>query len=306
LNIDNRIKFRHLLCFLEVSRQGSLVRAASVLMVTQPAISKSLKELEDILNASLFDRSKSGVTLTEAGRAFLRYVGPCVQSLREGVRSLREGEHESGLIRIGVLSTVESSLLPDTLRRLHAQHASLAVQAITGPGKHLLSLLRLGDLDLVVGRVSDNPQVEGLTFEHLYSDSMAIIVNASHELLSGSLHALDDYPVILPLPDTTIRRHADSLFVQLGLSLPKRRLETLSVALCRSYVLNSNAVWIAPRDAVRQDLLKGELAELDLGLKEPGGSVGICSNPAMPLSLAAQWCCEALREAAAPYRSGDL
>ncbi len=303
MNIDNRIKYRHLLCFLEISRKGSLARAAETLAVSQPAISKTLKELEALLGTSLFERSKTGVSLTAAGSAFLRYAGPSVQALREGVRSLRAGEHEAGMVRLGVLSTVESALLPDVVRRLHAQHAALVVSVATGPGAYLLGQLRSGELDLVIGRVTDNPQIEGLSFEHLYSESMTLVVRPDHALLGAGAGQLGDYPVVLPLAGTSIRRSADSLFMQLGIGAPPRRLETLSVALSRRYVLDSDAVWVAPLDAVRQDLACGELVELDLGLKEPGGSVGICSNPSLPPTLAMQWCCEALREAAVVYRN---
>ncbi len=303
VNIDNRIKYRHLLCFLEISRQGSLARAADELAVSQPAISKTLKELEELLGTSLFERSKTGVILTSAGSAFLRYAGPSVQALREGVRSLRAGEHEAGLLRLGALSTVESSLLPDVVRRLHSQHAALAISVATGPSAYLLGQLRAGELDLVVGRMTESPQIEGLSFEHLYSESMTLVVRHGHALLrAGRVEQLGEYPVVLPLADTTIRRHADSLFIQLGISPPQRRLETLSVTLSRHYVLNSDAVWVAPLDAVRQDLATGGLVEFDFGLKEPGGSVGICSNPALAPTLAMQWCCEALREATVNYR----
>ncbi|AHL74941.1 LysR family transcriptional regulator [Stutzerimonas stutzeri] len=302
MNLDSRIKFRHLLCFIEVSRQGSLARAADVMSVSQPAISKTLKELEELLEASLFDRSKQGVTLTAAGQAFLRYAGPSVQALREGVRSLRAGEHEAGAVRLGALSTVESSLLPEVVRRLHDQHAALVVSVITGPSAYLLGQLRGGELDLVVGRMTDAPQIEGLSFEHLYSESMTLVVRPGHELLDGDRGRLGEFPVVLPQSGTTIRRHADSLFIQLGISPPPRRLETLSVALSRQYVRLSDAVWVAPLDAVREDLSTGQLQELELGLKEPGGSVGICTNPTLPASLAMQWCCEALREAAAGFR----
>lgn len=299
MNIDNRIKYRHLLCFLEVSRQGSLARAGEALAISQPAVSKTLKELEELLGTSLFERSRNGVTLTAAGSAFLRYAGPSVQALREGVRSLRAGEHEAGIVRLGALSTVESSLLPDVVARLHAQHAALVVSVMSGPSAYLLGLLRAGEVDLVVGRMTDSPLIEGMSFEHLYSESMTLVVRPGHALLSGLPELLGEFPVVLPLAGTTIRRYADSLFVQLGLSAPPRRLETLSIALSRHYVLNSDAVWVAPLDAVRQDLAQGDLMELDLGLKEPGGSVGICSNPALPPTLAAQWCVEALREVAA-------
>ncbi|MFC3608910.1 pca operon transcription factor PcaQ [Stutzerimonas tarimensis] len=303
MNLDNRIKYRHLLCFLEIARQGSFARAADGLAVTQPAVSKTLKELEQLLGTQLFERGKTGVSLTAAGSAFLRYAGPSVQALREGVRSLREGEHEAGMVRLGALSTVESSLLPEVVARLHDQHAALVVSVATGPGAHLLGQLRAGELDLVIGRMTDSPQIEGLAFEHLYSESMTLVVRPGHPLLqSGGPERLSDFPVVLPLAGTTIRRHADSLFIQLGISPPQRRLETLSIAVSRQYVFNSDAAWVAPLDAVHRDLASGALVEFRLGIQEPGGSVGVCSNPSLAPTLAMQWCIEALREVAAGYR----
>jgi LysR family pca operon transcriptional activator len=306
VNIDTRIKFRHLLCFLEVARQGSLAKASDKLAISQPALSKTLKELETLLSASLFVRSKSGAALTEAGVAFMRYAGPSVQALREGVNSLRSGEHEPVAVRLGVLSTVESLLVPEVIRRLHERHPALVVSVATGPSAYLLSQLRLGELDLVVGRMTDSPQILGLSFEHLYSESMTLVVRDGHPLLTASEDrpSLEDFPLVLPLAGTTIRKFADSLFVQHGISPPRQRLETLSLTLSRRYVQCSDAVWIAPFDAVRQDLARGELAELELGIREPGGSVGLCSNPALPLPIAAQWCVDTLREVGQAYREG--
>jgi LysR family transcriptional regulator, pca operon transcriptional activator len=309
MNIDTRIKFRHLLCFLEIARQRSLAKAADALAVSQPAISKTLKELEEVLCTSLFERSKNGVTLTPAGLAFMRYAGPCVQALRDGVNSVRGGEHEGGQVRVGVLSTVESLLIPEVVRRLHQRHAALVVSVATGPGAYLLAQLRVGELDLVVGRMTDSPDIQGLTFEHLYSESMTLVVRPGHPLLDAiatDLGRLGDYPLVLPLAGTTIRRHADSLFVQCGLVPSRQRLETLSPALSRRYVLSGEAVWVAPQDAVRLDVQRGELVELALGFQEPGGSVGICSNTALPQSLSGQWFCEVLREVAGEYREGRI
>ena len=306
MNIDSRIKFRHLLCFLEVARLGSLARAADRLAVSQPAVSKTLKELEEVLDASLFERGKGGAVLTEAGIAFLRYAGPCVQALRDGVESLRGGEYAASSARLGVLSTVEGAFLPEVVRRLHARHGALVVSVVTGPSAHLLSQLRVGELDLVVGRMTDSPQIQGLSFEHLYSESMALVVRPGHPLLAKvpvERAQVSRYPLVLPPSGTTIRQHADSLFVQCGIQMPAQRLETLSLALSRRYLLGSDGVWVAPRDAVLLDLRRGELAELDLGVREPGGSVGICRNAALPQSLPGQWVCEVLREVAEQYRN---
>ncbi|CAG8867391.1 HTH-type transcriptional regulator GbpR [Pseudomonas fluorescens] len=307
MNLDTRIKFRHLLCFLEIARQGSLARAGDILAISQPAISKTLKELETLLQARLFERTRTGVELTPAGVRFLRYAGPSVQALREGVSSLRG---EAGLptqVRIGVLSTVEGLLMPEVLCRLHQRHASLVVSVVTGASAHLLGQLHLGELELVVGRMTDSPQIQGLSFEHLYSESMTLVVRPGHPLLERQpleRQRVADYPLVLPLAGTTIRQHADSLFVQCGIQLPAQRLETLSLALSRRYVLGSDAVWVAPRDAVLIDLGQGGLCEVDLGVREPGGSVGICSNAAVGQGVPAQWVCQVLREVAGEYRDG--
>jgi LysR family pca operon transcriptional activator len=307
VNIDTRIKYRHLVCFLEVARQGSFARASDKLAISQPALSKTLKELETLLGVSLFVRSKTGAAMTESGVAFLRYAGPSVQALREGVNSLRSGVHEPITVRLGVLSTVESVLVPEVLCRLHARHPALVISVVTGPSAYLLSRLRVGELDLVVGRMTDSPQIQGLAFEHLYSESMTLVVRDGHPLLADpSAHKnLEDYPLVLPLAGTTIRQFADSLFVQYGVNPPRQRLETLSLTLSRRYVQCSHAVWVAPFDAVRLDLSRGELVELELGIREPGGSVGLCSNPALHLPVAAQWCIDALREVAQEYRDGQ-
>ncbi|SDW52129.1 LysR family transcriptional regulator, pca operon transcriptional activator [Pseudomonas syringae] len=303
MNIDTRIKYRHLVCFLEVARQGSLARASDALSISQPALSKSIKELETLLSTTLFVRSKSGAALTEAGVAFMRFAGPSVQALREGVSSLRSGEHETVTARLGVLSTAESLLVPEVVSRLHAKHPALIVSVMTGPSAYLLSQLRVGELDLVVGRMTDSPQIQGLTFEHLYSESMTLVVRNDHPLLDAPLkrESLERFPLVLPLAGTTIRTFADSLFVQCGIQMPRQRLETLSLSLSRRYVQCSNAIWIAPLDAVSLELQGGTLVELDMGIREPGGSVGLCSNPALPLTRAAQWCVDELRSIGAAY-----
>jgi LysR family pca operon transcriptional activator len=308
MNLDTRIKFRHLLCFLEIARHGSFAKAADAVAISQPAISKTLKELEDLLQARLFERNKGGVTLTPAGVRFMRYAGPCVQALRDGVSTLRDSTHEPPHVRLGALSTVESQFMAEVLGLLHERHAALIVSVATGPGAYLLGQLHVGELDVVIGRVADNPQIQGLTFEHLYSEAMTLVVRPGHPLLGPvpvDVSRIPGFAMVLPLAGTTIRKHADSLFVQCGIAPAAQRLETLSPTLSRGYVLASDAIWVAPRDAVHLAIRQGELCELHLGVREPGGSVGICGNAAVPLSLPGQWLCEAVREVASRYRKQE-
>jgi len=195
------------------------------------------------------------------------------------------------------------------LNLLHQRHEALIVSVATGPSAYLLSQLHVGDLDVVVGRMTDSPQIQGLLFEHLYSEAMTLVVRPGHPLLEqrpADRARINRYPWVLPLAGTTIRKHADSLFVQCAIEPPSQRLETLSPTLSRRYVLGSDAIWIAPRDAVRLEVSLQELFELDLGVREPGGSVGICSNAALPLPLPAQWVCDVVREVAMRYRDNAL
>ena len=85
---NGRIKFRHLQCFLAVAQLGSVQRAANSLSVTQPAVSKTIAELESILDIRLFERGRQGAVLTNEGRLFAPHARSCVAALREGVDEL--------------------------------------------------------------------------------------------------------------------------------------------------------------------------------------------------------------------------
>ncbi len=119
------------------------------------------------------------------------------------------------------------------------------------------------------------------------------------EAYAPTLARLVDYPWILPPPQTTLRQQVDSFCVEHGLRAPERRLETLSLAISRRYVLDGEALWIAPREAVDEDVEAGRLVLLDVGLERQGGSVGVCLNASMQPRLALDAFCEALREVAA-------
>lgn len=108
--LNARIKLRHLQAFLEVARQRSFARAAESLAITQPGISKTIRELEDTLAVQLFERTPRGVSLTQAGLTLLRHAGPAVRALEEGVDAIQAVQTGSHWLRVGTLSTVESRL----------------------------------------------------------------------------------------------------------------------------------------------------------------------------------------------------
>ncbi|MDI5983910.1 pca operon transcription factor PcaQ [Halomonas sp. M4R5S39] len=302
--LNARIKLRHLQAFLEVARQRSFARAAERLAITQPGMSKTIRELEEVLDTSLFERTPQGVALTQAGLTLLRHAGPALRALEEGVGAIGDTHQGTRWLRVGALSTVESRLLPKALRRWHAEgstHGEVGVNVVTGPSAFLLSRLRRGELDLVVGRMTEAREIQDLAFEHLYYERLLLVVRAGHPLDGVDPlppEALTDHPWVLPPPQTTLRQQVDSFCVRHALSLPSRLLETLSLPLSRHYTLESEAIWVAPEEAVAEDLAAGRLCRLSLDLESHGGSVGLCTNASMQPSLALEAFCEILRQVA--------
>lgn len=304
--LSPRIKLRHLQAFLAVARHRSFARAAESLAITQPGISKAIRELEDTLHTPLFERTPQGVALTQAGLTLLRHAGPAMRALEEGVGALGEGLPGAHPLRIGALSTVESHLLPAAIQRWHERQATAELDArvtvTTGPSAFLLSRLRQGELDLVVGRMTAAREIQDLSFEHLYYEPLVLVVRAGHPLAQADLSqaaALLPYPWILPPPNTTLRQQVDSFCVRHGIAPPPRVLETLSLSLSHRYTRDSDALWIAPQEAVQHDLATGQLVELALPLESEGGSVGLCMNVSLPASPALMAFCDILRAVAA-------
>jgi len=282
--VDERIKYRHLQCFLAVAQHGSLQKAADVLAVTQPAVSKTLKELEDLLAVRLFERGRRGAMPTREGEAFLRHAGASVSALREAVASVAQTRREGhAVVAIGVLPTVAPWLLPQLLLRQDAgkadAHTSLRIH--TGANPELLARLRQRELDLVIGRFAEPAHMLGLNFEHLYADPLVLAVRPGHPLLAQGdakadvLARLQDFTLVLPTQGTAIRQTADGFFLSRGLAFPARTIETLSVSVARGYTLQSDAVWVSPLGAVRPDLEGGTLLQLPVSMAGTEELVGL-------------------------------
>jgi len=301
--IDARIKLRHLKCFLAVAQQRSIQQAADSLSVTQPAVSKSLRELESILGVRLFERGRRGTVATRAGELFQRHAGAALSALREGVGSLgatRGGEPLR--LSVGVLPTVAPALLTDALAGWDGGDRPLQLTVIEGPNDLLLGLLRRGEVELVLGRLTDPDRLEGLSFEHLRADPLVLVVRPGHPLLAEPAPALArvfGHRMLLPARGTVIRHAADSFATARGLGPWRDCVETLSVSLGRALTRASDAVWFVPRGAVRDDLRDGSLAALPIATPGTDEPLGLTVRAQVPLSAPGAALVARLRTAAA-------
>ena len=305
--IKSRVQLRHLDCFVSVAQTRNLGKAAANMRVTQPAISKTLTELEGIVGVKLLERNRLGTQLTREGETFLTHAVAVLDALNvlKGAVGV-EQEPQSEVVYVGALPTVAPDLLPLALaefRRRHP-HARVVVQTATNPG--LLQMLKAGEVDFALARMADPEMTVGLSFEMLYVEPLVLAVRPGHPLAAAGAVSLSEviaYPVVVSAKGTIPRHNTESYFQSRGLKLPSNCTETLSVSLARQITRQSDAVWFTPVGAVRADLAERGLARLATpteGTEEPVGllhrSEGAPAAPALALM-------GLLRELAAARRS---
>lgn len=297
------IKIRHLQCFVETARLKSVGKAAQLLAVSQPAISKSLRELETALNVKLLERDGRGIRLTRFGEVFLRHAGQSLGALKQGIDSVDQARSGGGsLLTVGALPTVSAGVLPRAIAGFKRDGLGATVRVVTGENSVLLSQLRLGELDIVVGRLADPDKMTGLTFEHLYSEAIGFFVRRGHPLAGMTpfrLEAIAGFPVLIPGPDAAIRNTVQRFLIAQGVGVLPDRIETVSLPFGRAFLRNSDAVWIISRGVVGEDLHEGWMIELPVDTATTAGPVGLTMRADTPPPLAAQFLMESIRRAAA-------
>ncbi|MFY0663191.1 MAG: pca operon transcription factor PcaQ [Natronospirillum sp.] len=297
--IDNRIKFRHLQCFIEVVRQGGVVKAASHLSITQPSVSKKIRELEEMLNVALLDRQKRGVVLTRHGEIFLRHALNSTSALHEGILSVERANNEvHPPVSIGALPTVAARIMPAAIARFKVRMPNTKVNIITGPTPVLLDRLRVSELDVIIGRLAEPDQMQGLLFEQLYLERITIAVRPGHSALVNGLdpfRLLADYPVILPAGDSIIHNSVERFLIAHGITLNKNQVETNSHAFGRAYVMDTDAAWLISRGAVMRDFDEGALIEVPVDTRDILGPVGFSRRVGADISEALAFLSECVR-----------
>lgn len=274
-----RIRHRHLNCFLEAARSRKVSSAAYALNVSQPAASKTLAELERILETRLFDRGgRGGLTLTLSGRVFLRYAGASIAALKEGLDGLAEARtHGSRVLMIGALAGVAAQFMPRAVKEFRESHLTI-VSIITASNAVMLNQLRVGELDLVVGRLARPEEMQGLSFTHLYSEPLVFVVRSEHPLAGRDVFdfsMLEQLTLLLPTSDGVMRPIIDRYLISHGLGALPNSIETRSPDFCRQYVRDSDAIWMISRGVVQHDIDDGTLSILKVDTTDTQGPVGL-------------------------------
>lgn len=289
--INPAIKLRHLQTFVEIARQRSVLRAAEVLHISQPAVTKTIRELEEALTVKVLERDGRGIRLTRQGETFLRHATATLTAFRQGIDSVSQDMADAApLVRIGALPTVSARIMPRAVNHFLAGEPNVRLKIVTGENGVLLDQLRAGVLDLVVGRLADAERMKGFSFEHLYSERVVLVVRPEHPLLAETaiFPRLGAFPVLVPTQSAIIRPVVDRFLVTNGIDDLPVRIETISDAFGRVFVSNSDAVWIISEGVVANDLATGLLERLPVDTQDTRGPVGLTMRadfaPAWPFT----------------------
>ncbi|ADU69321.1 LysR substrate-binding domain-containing protein [Pantoea sp. At-9b] len=288
---NQRIRLRHLHTFVAVAQQGTLGRAAETLSLSQPALSKTLNELEELAGARLFERGRLGAQLTTLGEQFLTHAIKVLDALNHAGQSFNSPlPGRPMVIRLGALTTAAMGMLPQILDRFHQQQPNTTVQVATLHNNVLLAGLRAGEFDIGIGRMADSEMMAGLTYELLFLESLKLVVRPEHPLLSDNvtLSRAMQWPVVISPEGTAPRRIAQQMLDDQDCTLPANCVETSSTSLARQLALRYDYVWFVPSGAIKEDLSHNALCALPISSAGPGEPVGIITRTGNTLSLSAE------------------
>ena len=285
--LDQRLRLPLLRAVDAIETHRSLLKASVALGISQPALTKNLHELEDLLQLRLFDRHSRGVRPTEAGTVFVRSARRILAELRrlDGDLDLLSGPG-GGAITLGALPVAAAGVLPGALARLKAAHPGITVRLQQGRTEELLPLLASGELDMIEGRLYEPPTPDGFKREALWAEPVSILARAGHPLLAAervSLDGLRRYDLVLPTITQRVGQEIEHLLALLGID-PARSLRSSSYGFIREMLHGTDLLSVMPRLMMVGDLMRGTLRVVPLPIPAPDRPAGLIlpSGGALP------------------------
>lgn len=281
---------RRLQYFLAVYDHGSLGRAASALALTQPALSKTIHQLERELNVKLFERTPKGLVPTVYGEALSLHARVVDSELRHAEReiALLAGAAK-GLVRVGATPSIAGTILPAAVRELRRERPGIELAVFEGLAQHHAASLRRGELDLIVGGWARGMGPD-LASEVVREDVVRVFAHRGHPLAGApaDFAQLTTQAWVLPPHSEFWLDHFDRAFLARGLTPPAPAVTSNSAAFIVAMIQRTDALSYLPSLLVRRSLASGDIvpvdvADIDVAIDVsvtvrartvPGGTVG--------------------------------
>ena len=287
----HRVSVRQLRLVATVAEVGTMVRAGEAIGMTQSAVTKAIRDLELDLGVDLFERGNRGVTPTIYGEALVSHARRVLAQLEHAAEEIDDLAHGAGgRVAVGTLLAASARLLPAAITRLRTERPRVMVDVVEGTNDRLQPLLLRGDLDMVVGRLSEFRHRAGVQQEPLYSEAVVILARPDHPLACREPLALADLQEtdwILPPPETTLRRQLEKAFFDAGLDPPRCAVQSVSILTNRRLLHDTDLIGAWPRGVAADELTQGRLVSLAVGLDDIVWPVGVATRKHARLSPAA-------------------
>ena len=299
--IRANLKPRHLQLLVAMDDYRSLGRVAENVNVTQPAVSKTLGELERGLGVKLFERNSRGIRPTIYGECLVRHARNVLSNLniaRDELRELVSGS--KGSTHIGALPAAMPALLPTSLALLKQRSPLTSVMVRESTMETLLPELRQGTLDLLVGTLAPNRAATDLNEKILSEDPVVLVSGVHHPLTDRKrLHWSDlaDYPWVLPPVGSLKREPLEAAFERHGVPMPQNRIETASVHMIRIYLQLTDSIAVLAGGVAKHYQALGLISILPLELPKMLRPVGMMWSRHRPLSPSTKLMMQCLEEA---------
>ena len=300
--ITRKFRLRHVELIAELYDCRSISKAARRLSLTQPTLTKALRDVERTLGLALFERTNRGLEPTAYGEIFARHAKIVLAQLRhaaEELESLHVGY--SGKVTVGTLLAASASILPDAIALLKKERPEVAISVVVGTYDILVPSLLVGDLDMVLGRLPEQGRSRALVYEEFYAEPVCLVTRRGHPLTSKrrlGLRDLSNEAWLLPLPETSLRRQIERAFLEANVPLPKNVIESVSILTNRVLLRKSDCIGVMPYHVALDDVEHQLLSILPVKLKSIDSPVGAILRAPGALPPAAAAFLEFLRVAA--------
>lgn len=290
-HLNARLKLRQLVAFHAVYEAGSLVKAANRLNVTQPALTRTIRELEQVFGNPLFVRGNRGLAPTLFGEALAARVASILAEMRYTADELNALSHaDAGHVVVGTIVSASAYLLPAAIAAIKATSPAIVVSVREATNDILIPALANGEIDMVIWRIPAEPLAD-IRHHVLYHDELAVVVSPGHPLArrrSVSLSATIDYPWIVPVAESPVRQVLNQCFHEAKLAPPANIVESLSILTNISLLGRMDAVAMLPRTAAERFAGEGTLTILPIRGLASFGDVGISTWAGRELPPAAR------------------
>lgn len=274
MNID----FELYRIFYVVANNGNITKASEELNISQPAISKSIKNLEEQLGGTLFVRTKRGVTLTEEGKEFYKYIKHAIEYINNAENKFTDLINlETGSIRIGISTTLTKEFLLPYLEEFHEKYPKIDIQIDTNISTELLYKLRNGLVDMVILHMIDKNYGDDLEVIKCKKVTDCFAANKKYKELIDkeiSLKELNNYPLIFQPKESNTRKFLDDFTRENNVTL-NPSMELAGYTLVVEFTRIGLGIGYINEDYSKDLLNSRELYKLKLKEKIPSRYIGI-------------------------------